>query len=134
MYYDGQMNGTRFNLLIVLTAMQKGAVGANYVEVRIGGCCRLLYLSTTLYFFSSPLVSCRSNPFPTAQMGGSTARLSATPRTLVAPSPSERRPLSTRRVCLGMRSESWTMQPQSHSSRGRRCVIVVVLCVLRLWS
>ena len=33
-YYDGQMNDTRFNVLVALTAMQRGAVGANYVEVR----------------------------------------------------------------------------------------------------
>ena len=59
MYYDGQMNDTRFNLLIVLTAMQKGAVGANYVEVRIEGYCRHLYLST-LYFFSLCMLQVQS--------------------------------------------------------------------------
>ena len=36
-YYDGQMNDTRMNVLIALTAMQKGAVGANYTEVEGDG-------------------------------------------------------------------------------------------------
>jgi len=38
-YYDGQMNDSRLNVLVALTAMQKGAVGANYVEVRVQGVC-----------------------------------------------------------------------------------------------
>lgn len=33
-YYDGQHNDTRMNVLIGLTAAQKGAVVANYVEVK----------------------------------------------------------------------------------------------------
>ena len=32
-YYDGQMNDTRMNVLIALTACQAGAAAANYVEV-----------------------------------------------------------------------------------------------------
>ncbi|RHY27770.1 hypothetical protein DYB32_006537 [Aphanomyces invadans] len=33
-YYDGQMNDTRMNLSLVLTAVQSGATAANYVQVQ----------------------------------------------------------------------------------------------------
>ena len=36
-YYDGQHNDTRMNVLIALTACQAGAAIANYVEVRADG-------------------------------------------------------------------------------------------------
>jgi glycerol-3-phosphate dehydrogenase len=34
-YYDGQHNDTRMNVLIALTACQAGAAAANYVEVSL---------------------------------------------------------------------------------------------------